>query len=350
MSNASVPGQGDTMLDLFVSMLEVRLRTTPTPASPDPFAESLLDEVRSAIAKEKEAIQAGDTNWNEAYRLERLLAAAAPADIVALELDRRVNEVLATAAPFAVRAQADVSVAKKAAYDSAKQPPELRPGGVTILRNALTNLLEEIHWEDQRKFFVSPILKEAIRKTVFLGVVIFIIVVAPYFWLSAVLSQTDPVEFTLWPWFPLYTAIMFGGFGAFFSRLIELLLNGERLTVRETQNAANYRNLFLRGAVGMSGALFLFFFLKSGLISGGMFPDFGNMGLEKIDFQTNMKAITSQDQKKEYMRVVVPSSGVALLAVWSFLAGFSERLVPTVLSNTEASLQKASNLTGSKED
>jgi hypothetical protein len=37
------------------------------------------------------------------------------------------------------------------------------------------------------------------------------------------------------------------------------------------------------------------------------------------------------------MRTIEPSKDLALLAIWSFLAGFSERLVPTILANTEAS-------------
>jgi hypothetical protein len=35
------------------------------------------------------------------------------------------------------------------------------------------------------------------------------------------------------------------------------------------------------------------------------------------------------------MSFVVPSKDLALLTVWCFLAGFSESLVPSILSSTE---------------
>jgi hypothetical protein len=42
------------------------------------------------------------------------------------------------------------------------------------------------------------------------------------------------------------------------------------------------------------------------------------------------------------IRQVLPSQQLALLATWCFLAGFSERLVPSILSSTEQRFDTAS--------
>jgi hypothetical protein len=48
----------------------------------------------------------------------------------------------------------------------------------------------------------------------------------------------------------------------------------------------------------------------------------------------------------ETMHLIMPSNALALLAMWSFLAGFSERLVPSILANTESSFAKSADIAG----
>jgi hypothetical protein len=53
------------------------------------------------------------------------------------------------------------------------------PGGVDKLRSALINLLEEIHWDDQRKFYATPIQKTAIHRIVMFDLLVFLMVIIP---------------------------------------------------------------------------------------------------------------------------------------------------------------------------
>jgi hypothetical protein len=80
----------------------------------------------------------------------------------------------------------------------------------------------------------------------------------------------------------------------------------------------------------MIGAVIVFFFLKSGIVSGVVFPDFSQIGVEEFAI------------KAPHDPVYFPTESWALLVVWSFLAGFSERLVPSILRETEETIGKSS--------
>ena len=72
----------------------------------------------------------------------------------------------------------------------------------------------------------------------------------------------------------------------------------------------------------------MFFFFKSGLIEGSIFPKFESMSMDFI--------YTADG----HMAFVVPSKDLALVTVWCFLAGFSEGLVPRILTNTERQISE----------
>jgi len=95
----------------------------------------------------------------------------------------------------------------------------------------------------------------------------------------------------------------------------------------------------LRGCVGMTGAVIVSFFLQAGVLSGGLFPAFPSIGLQVTDFPSSQQVgATTQDFARFHL--ILPDKDLALLIVWSFLAGFSERLVPTILQDTETAIGK----------
>ena len=73
-----------------------------------------------------------------------------------------------------------------------------------------------------------------------------------------------------------------------------------------------------------SGATILF--LHSGIITGALIPDVDKMSVD-----------LSQEPQK-YSHLLIANRDLALLIIWGFFAGFSERLIPSILATTEGKL------------
>jgi hypothetical protein len=199
----------------------------------------------------------------------------------------------------------------------------------SVLRSFLLRVMEVIHWNAKKKYLARPIRKEATKNILVCVIVAFLLVVAPY----VVINLDFPGKQELakwWSLFALYTALVSGLLGAFFSRLIMLQRNGENMTLDEVFLQREFSYTLLRAGVGMCGALVVYFFLKSGLIDGPLFPNFGKLAMEFVEVP----------KPAAQMSFVVPSKDLALLTVWCFLAGFSEVLVPNILAGTERQLSE----------
>jgi hypothetical protein len=112
----------------------------------------------------------------------------------------------------------------------------------------------------------------------------------------------------------LIFAALAGTWGAAFSMLGSLK---SRLTASELDDMKLMRPwvmLLSRALIGTGAGCVLYFFLRSGLLGGSAFPQ-----------------LTTLDTAD-----VVPRKDLALLIIWCFIAGFSEKLVPSILEKTES--------------
>ena len=125
-------------------------------------------------------------------------------------------------------------------------------------------------------------------------------------------------------WFRTYpgliVALASGFFGATFSMLLHTQRRTSEGTLEDLSSACSWRTLIVRGSVGLGGAAILYFFFRSGLLAGNLWPDLGKLGYE---------ALADSSER------LVPNQQWCLLVIWCFLGGFSETLVPNILTKTE---------------
>jgi hypothetical protein len=333
----------DTMLGYFLSTLAVRaLQIKPTVVG-DPTRQALFDELQTSmdIFPKRFSASSAPANhgaWTEAYRLERILALVEPPSNLVAELKRQTAEAVEEGIPAASRLITALEAALPVALDTSHSPPTLRPCGEPILRALLVQTLEELHWNSQRKFYARPIQKSATYRIVYLGIAAFLLFLFPYgFIYIGIFAGREPA-LAFWSGLPLYTALTAGLFGAFFSRLLYLQQNWNGFTLGAIMDARDFTSILLRGCVGMTGAAIVYFFLQSGAMNGALFPKFGEIGFDQVMFTAKDSAASAIP-----IRLFFPNAALALLVVWCFLAGFSERLVPSILESTEETLGKQKN-------
>jgi hypothetical protein len=219
-------------------------------------------------------------------------------------------------------------------------PPEPLNSTDDVLRGFLLEVMETIHAHRRRKYIVGKLQAEAARKTLIL-ISIVLLVVFSFIVLSgktdvrltsvASLNKDIGVPIALfgnndfWPHFAFYTVAIFGLLGALFSRLLSILRPSSIPVLDELYNAATYGYIFRRSIIGIVGAVVVYFFLQSGLVEGSVFPKFDQLAMKSISFASSAERWPTT--------LLLPSSSLALLIMWSIIAGFSESLVPTILEN-----------------
>ncbi len=114
-----------------------------------------------------------------------------------------------------------------------------------------------------------------------------------------------PIEKEINKFLPISSAMMAGLVGACFSMLIGVW----RKSLSDLMNQYRFSYIFSRMFFGIGAGSIVLFLFKSGLLQGNMMPNF-----EKDIIQNG--------------------NNWSLLIVWCFIAGFSEKLIPNMLSKT----------------
>jgi hypothetical protein len=117
-------------------------------------------------------------------------------------------------------------------------------------------------------------------------------------------------------------AVVFGMgiFGAFFSRVATFQTNFSTLRFETITGQFHRRVLFVRLLYGGIGAVLFYYILRSGLIHGHLIPD-----LSMLDTNLQPSKVSPGGLAP------TPATEWSKLLVWSFVAGFSERLVSNSL-------------------
>lgn len=148
--------------------------------------------------------------------------------------------------------------------------------------------------------------------------------------------------------FGLFIAMVTGLFGATFFMLIQLQQKISEAGLTDARDMWTWPLIFLRCLVGVGAASVLYFFFKSGLLEGSIWPDLSGLGFDNIlaiDQKAAKaaaeaaiaagKAIPDTPKPSAATHLYVPNRDFALIVVWSFIAGYSQTLVPSLLLATE---------------
>lgn len=324
-ARASVDQASSHMLGLFRGNLEVRLRTIDDASLPSDNQKKIYSAVTEML-KASDGSGALNVDWDEMYKAESLIALLLSGAELREEISTRLEQLSGESLTDSESLRRDYEKLLKPPGDGQGAPPS-----DGLLRAFLLRVMEAIHWNAKKKYLARPIRKAATKKILFCVLISFALLVAPYGYLLADFSHQAMVS-KLWSLFALYTALTAGLLGAFFSRLIRVQGSWDKMALEEVFLHREFSYTLLRAGVGMCGALIVYFFLRSGIAAGALFPNFNEV---KIEF------VTVADANAVAMTFVMPSSALALLTFWSFLAGFSEALVPGILSSTERQLGDA---------
>ena len=130
----------------------------------------------------------------------------------------------------------------------------------------------------------------------------------------------------------LLVAMATGLLGASFFMMIQLQQRISEGTLADARDMWTTPLLILRCIVGIGAASVLYFFFKSGLLEGNLWPDLSKLGFERV-----APAAGSKEPNLLFSKTnkVIPAEDFALLIVWSFIAGYSQTLVPNLLLQTE---------------
>ena len=278
-----------------------------------------------------------------------------PRSRLAVEADRRVDEAKRLGLPAADKYRAELDTinarvtAAEAAVETAAKMAAARADEASLAtahgqakdhaeevaanaardrRAILTPVLDDLQWQYQKTNLVRDAVWSSAWHLLGFGVIASFFVAVPFLcFLFERWTGWHPFSdlMSLFPNYGLYTAMSFGLLGAFFSRLTSLNLTAASLTLEDAENRYSWASLYIRGSVGMFGALLFYFLMRTGIISG-VAPNFDDFSFKRVAVSSVLTDAT----------VLIPSKDWALLVLWSFIAGFSEKLVPESLSKVEA--------------
>lgn len=323
--DSSIGRAGFHLLRLYRSNLEVRLRCVDESALQTENQRRTYASVIDILKPGQEASPIeSEAEWDEAYRAERMIEMLLSGTQLRQEIAARLDELAFDNAVEAERFRVQFDAIAKASSQSDVAADD------TVLRSLLLRIMERLHWHAKKRYLSRPVRKQATKNVLWCMLAAFLLAVIPYIAIYLDFHGEHSLS-AYWTLFALYTALVSGLLGAFFSRLLTIQRDWASMSLDEVFLHREFSYSLLRAGVGVCGALVMFFFFKSGLISGALFPKFENMAMEWIAVPDGS------------MSFVVPSKDLALVTVWCFLAGFSESLVPSILTSTERQLSEGAS-------
>ncbi len=315
-----------SLLNLARTNLGVRLRSideTSLASERQKKIYATLTEMLKAPAEASAITE--DRGWDEIYEAESLIALLYGGEQLRQEIGARLQNLTDLD-------KAEVDTIRLDCQELLKRPVDgSTPGSDdTMLRVCLLRLVEGVHWNTKKKYLVRVVHAQATRRILWCLLVSLVLLIAPYLVIN--LDFKTAGVSVWWSLLPLWTALTAGLFGAFFFRLTDISSRSIAMSVDEAVLQRKLSYTLLRAGVGVCGALIVYVFLRSGIAEGALFPKFEEIKIDLVDVASGAPLS---------MAFAMPSKALALLMFWCFLAGYSEKLVPSILGGAEQKLMDA---------
>lgn len=190
--------------------------------------------------------------------------------------------------------------------------------------------------------------QEVARRLFRYGCFLLVLAVLPFVLLAVIAHFWPPAGgagalYSSNPVFGLGLVMAFGLLGAFFSRVTQFQADSATLSFEQVMNTYRREVLRVRLLVGMIGAVVFYFLMRSKIVGGSIFPDMSQLSLSTVSVlkeEAGSVSAAGKTVEASGLTILLPSAELAKLLVWSFLAGFSERLVRNTLDTTVAKAEQ----------
>jgi hypothetical protein len=315
-----------SLLRLARTNLRVRLRAIDETSLPSEYQKKIYDAVTEMLKAPAEANAIKeDRGWDEIYEMESMVALLYAGEQLRQEIEACLQDLTNLNPTEAATLRPGCQELLNRPADGSNPKTD-----DTILSACLLRLKEAVHWSEKKKYLVRDLRVQATRRILYSLLVSFVVLILPY--LVMYLDYEKGHLSTWWTLLALWTALTSGLFGAFFFRLTDINNPSIATNVDEAVLQRKWSYTLLRAGVGVCGALVVYIFLRSGIAEGALFPKFDEISIEMVDVVS---------QKSAAMSVAMPSKALALLMFWCFLAGYSEKFVPSIIGSAEQKLTEA---------
>lgn len=294
-------------------------------------------EVRNARKTCGEVLELDRPTWEDAYMAEELLAYVRPWSSLEEELHSQAEMI----GRVSTARKTYFHEALKALQDKYKIAEQAAPKNETEafanpyyqeLRQLLRRVLDDAHWRYAQRYR-NRLIYNVYALRLFLTSCVLAIS-----FLGVLILPANTFAFPFSPYAALEIAILAGLLGASFSMLTGRPFDIDTLSIEEMRRLTGFPYMMLRIGIGAIGSVIVYFAVRAGIIESVFLPD-----LEKIGFTVvNAATRISEDL---VVPIRVPNIDLCQLVVWSVVAGFFEKIVPTILGR----LQQETNRNGASQ-
>jgi hypothetical protein len=368
---------------LATTWANVSARPPAAPTTAPSLPPESIAEIGSILKDQK-------SDWAALNRAEQLIVSCMDGDLIDETIARKLFEARQRKVPGAV--------------EHATRYAQLVTAGITpdrkraFLYGIVTDIQHfGLRGVQVRRFRAGAVGYVARWMGVALVVVLvpfFVFILHSYFPGWTLTHKFDRIVVTF-PNYGLYTAVSFGLLGALFSRFIEFQKTYVSVPLDDAEAYYSRGNIVLHVLIGTVGAMIIYFFTASGLLSGNLVPDVRkltfvaassddavgplcDLSMDPSGCAATAAAIAGPTGKPAEIvkppdaigptqtaaspgasasdgakppngittvlglrtrAALVPSRDLALLIIWALIAGFSERLVPNLLNSAESRIE-----------